>query len=164
MTEVFVAAGSNVRPRKHLRQALAALRARYPDLRCSLAWRNAAVGFEGPDFINLVVGFETEESLAEVVARLRAVEEACGRSRLAPKWEPRSMDLDLLLYGDDSGQFPGATLPRPDLVERAFMLGPMAEIEPARVHPLLGKSYGELWAAFDQVAHPMVEVSLSGED
>ncbi len=164
MPEVFVAAGSNIRPRANLRQAVAALAASWPGLRVSRAWLNAAVGFAGDDFINLVVAFETGQALAEVLERLKAVEVASGRERDTPKWAPRTLDLDLLMYGDLVGQFPGARLPRADLAERAYVLGPLAELAPDRRHPVLGETFGELWSRFDQNAHVMREVSLEGED
>lgn len=164
MPEVFVAAGSNVRPRENLRRALALLRRTWPALRSSQAWRNPAVGFEGEDFVNLVLGFETDLPLAAVLERLHAAEAACGRPREAPKWAPRSMDLDVLLYGAEVGEFPGAVLPRPDLVRRPYMLGPMAEIAPGLVHPTLGRSIAELWEAFPKDGLLMAPVNLEEAD
>ena len=156
---VYVAAGSNVDPVANLRRAVAALRAGFPGLVASRAYSNTAVGFDGEDFVNLVVGFDTDAALADVLAVLHAVEAQCGRPREAPKWAPRSMDLDVLLYGDLVGEFPGAKLPRPDLVKRAYMLGPLAEIAPDVVHPTLGVTIGELWRRFDRAAHPMAPVA-----
>lgn len=157
---IYVAAGSNVEPRQRLRQALTLLRARFPDLVSSRAYRNAAVGFAGEDFINLAVGFSSDLPLPDLLATLHEVEMACGRPRDAAKWAPRSMDLDLLLAGDLVGDFPGARLPRPDLVRRAFMLGPLAEIAAAVRHPTDGRTIGELWAAFDQGAHRLHAIEL----
>jgi len=164
MPRVFVAAGSNVRPRHYLRRAIAALRTAYPDLRVSTAYSNVAVGFEGANFINLVVAFDTDEPLATVLARLHEVENACDRPRDAPKWAARSMDLDVLLYGDLVGEFPGATLPRPDLLKRPYMLGPIAELAPGLVHPTAGVTLGELWSRMDAVRHVLEPVSLADED
>ena len=164
MPEVFVAAGSNVRPRENLRRALALLRQAWPALRTSRAWRNPAAGFEGEDFVNLVLGFDTDLPLAAVLERLHAAEAACGRPREAPKWAPRSMDLDVLLYGAEVGEFPGAILPRPDLTRRPYMLGPMAEIAPGLVHPTLGRSMAELWKGFPKEGLAMTPVSLEDPD
>ena len=164
MTEVYVAAGSNVRPRAHLRHALGLLRETWPDLRVSSAYTNPAVGFDGEDFINLVVGFDTDETLAGVLKRLHEIESACGRPRNAPKWAARSMDLDVLLYGDDVGEYPGAVLPRPDLVRRPYMLRPLAEIAPALEHPTLRRTMAELWQAFDSAGHAMRPISLDEPD
>ncbi len=159
---VYVAAGSNVEPVLQLGRALAALRAAFPDLVASPAYANAPVGFEGEDFINLAVGFTTTLTLDGVLETLHGIEALCGRERGAPKYEPRRMDLDVLLYGDLVGRFPGATLPRPDLTRRAFMLGPLAAIAPEVVHPTLHRSIAALWAEFDQAAHPLVEVAVPG--
>ena len=164
MPEVYVAAGSNVRPRENLRRALSLLRQSWPEMRVSRAYANPAVGFEGEDFVNLVIGFETDEPLEAVLARLHAAEAACGRPRAAPKWAPRSMDLDVLLYGDTVGEFPGAILPRPDLVRRAYMLGPLAELAPEVEHPTLRRSIGQLWERYDRGAHAMRIVDLEDED
>ena len=157
---VYVAAGSNVEPVASLVKALAVLRERFPDLVVSPAYRNVAVGFEGEDFINLVVGFTTPLPLAALLAELHAVEALCGRGRDEPKWAKRRMDLDVLLYGDLVGEFPGAKLPRPDLLKRAFMLGPLADVAPGLRHPTLDLTIAELWARFDRAAHPMHEVEL----
>jgi 2-amino-4-hydroxy-6-hydroxymethyldihydropteridine diphosphokinase len=164
VTRVLVAAGSNVEPVLNLRRALAMLARHYPGLRCSTAYRNAAVGFEGDDFVNLVVAFDTDDALPTVVAHLHEAEAACGRSRDAPKWAPRSMDLDILLYGAEVRGEPGPVLPRADLVRRAYMLGPAAEIAPELVHPTLGVTLAELWRNFPQTDHPLVPVALGRQE
>lgn len=160
MTPVFVAAGSNIDARRNIGRAVAELRDAFPGLRVSPAYQNPAVGFVGEDFINLVVGFETDLPLAKVIEELRRIETLCGRPRDAPKWAPRSMDLDILLYGDQVGTFPGATLPRQDLLKRPYMLGPLADIAPDVMHPTQGRSIGELWAGFDRERHAMRAVSI----
>jgi len=160
MPDVYVAAGSNVQPEANLPSALSALKRRVGDMRLSRVYKNKPVGFEGPDFINLVLGFETELTLTEVLSVLQAVEGLCGRPRRAPKFEPRTLDLDLLLYGDMVCNTHAITLPRPDLATRAYMLGPLAELAPDRMHPTLQKTIGQMWAEFDKTAHPMTEVRL----
>jgi 2-amino-4-hydroxy-6-hydroxymethyldihydropteridine diphosphokinase len=157
---VYVSAGSNVAPVESLRKAIAGVRAAFPDVIVSAAYANTAVGFNGPDFINLALAFTTDRPLAAVLDVLHSIEEDCGRGRTDPKWAPRRMDLDVLMYGAVVGSFPGATLPRPDFVRRAFMLGPLAEIAPHAVHPTLGATMGQLWAEFDQSAHRLRRVEL----
>ena len=157
---VFVGAGSNVEPAKNLAHACADIAHSWPDAYFSRAYRNAAVGFEGPDFINLVVGFTTAQPLTAVIARLHAIETQCGRPRFAPKWASRTMDLDVLLYGDLVEKTAEYTVPRPDLLKRPYMLGPMAEIAPEVVHPTAGKTIGALWHEFDRNGHTMLEVPI----
>lgn len=160
MPDVYVAAGSNIEPKQNLRTAINALKRRLGDVQVSRAYRNKAVGFEGPEFVNLVIGFKADLTLTEVLSVLQAVESLCGRARKAPKFEPRTMDLDLLIYGDMVCATHAITLPRPDLVKRAYMLGPLAELAPNLVHPTLHKTIGELWQEFDQSAHPLTLVEL----
>jgi 2-amino-4-hydroxy-6-hydroxymethyldihydropteridine diphosphokinase len=155
---VYVAIGSNVEPERNLALATSELQREFPDVRFSPWYRNRAVGFEGADFINLVAGFTTTWSLDEVIARLHAIEALCGRPRDAPRWAPRSMDLDILLYGDVVRDEPRLKLPRPDLLKRAFMLGPLADIAPGLIHPLEKTTIAELWQRFDRGAHAMTEV------
>lgn len=159
MPAVYVAAGSNVDPEHNLARAFAELARRFPGLRSSGWYRNAAVGFSGADFINAVVGFDTDHTLEQVLEQLHAVEALCGRARAAPKWAPRAMDLDVLLYGDRVCEGSPATLPRPDLLQRAYMLGPLAEIAPDVRHPTAHSTIAELWARFDRAAHPLIRVA-----
>jgi 2-amino-4-hydroxy-6-hydroxymethyldihydropteridine diphosphokinase len=159
MPEVYLAAGSNVDPERHMQQAVAELAREFPGVRFSSWYRNRAVGFEGDDFINLVAGFATPLMVHGVVERLHAIEGRCGRPRDAPRWAPRSMDLDVLLYGDLQCEEPGLRLPRPDLLKRAYMLGPLAELAPEVVHPTAGLTIGELWRRFDRDAHPLEQLA-----
>jgi 2-amino-4-hydroxy-6-hydroxymethyldihydropteridine diphosphokinase len=153
--EVYVAAGSNVEPERRIAQAVAELKREFPGVRFSSWYRNRAEGFEGDDFINLVAGFTTAVPVHGVLERLHAIERRCGRGREAPRWAPRSMDLDVLLYGDLVCEEEGLKLPRPDLLKRAYMLGPLAELAPRLRHPTAALAIGELWSRFDRDAHPL---------
>jgi 2-amino-4-hydroxy-6-hydroxymethyldihydropteridine diphosphokinase len=158
VTGVYVAAGSNVAPERNLELAVAALAREFPGSRFSPWYRNRAAGFKGDDFINLVAAFQTALPPAALLERLHAIEVQCGRERDAPRWAPRSMDLDLLLYGELVCAGPSLTLPRPDLLKRAYMLGPLADLAPDVKHPTAGKTIGELWRDFDQRAHPLERI------
>ena len=128
MSRAFVALGSSIEPAARMAAAARALKARFADARFSTCYRNAPFGFEGPDFINAVVEFSTALPVPALLAVLHEIEAQCGRGRDDPKWAPRAMDLDLLLYDDLVASAPGFTLPRPDLLERVYMLGPLAEL------------------------------------
>jgi len=161
MPDVYVAVGSNIDPQANIRTALSALKRRLGSFDASRAYRNVSQGFEGPEFINMVIGFETELTLTEVLSILQAVEGLCGRPRKAPKFAPRTLDLDLLLYGDLVCSTPAVTLPRPDLVKRSYMLGPLAEIAHNRAHPTLKQTIGDLWKEFGQTNHTLEPVALA---
>ena len=159
MPEVYVAAGSNIQPQHNLARAVAELERAFPGVRFSSWYQNHAAGFSGDDFINLVAGFSTALPLPEVLDRLHAIETLCGRPRDAARWAPRSMDLDVLLYGDLVCDEAAVKLPRPDLTRRAYMLGPLAELAPEVLHPTAQVTIGELWRRFDQAAHPLHRIS-----
>jgi 2-amino-4-hydroxy-6-hydroxymethyldihydropteridine diphosphokinase len=158
MSQVYVAIGSNIEPERNIAKAAAELQRVFPDARFSSWYRNQAVGFDGDDFVNGVVGFTTRLPLRSVVEQLHAVEELCGRPRNAPRWAPRAMDLDVLLFDDLVCSEPAITLPRPDLLKRPYMLGPLAEIAPDALHPTAGLTIGELWQRFDRDSHKMTRV------
>jgi len=158
MPRVFVAVGSNIEPERNVAMATQEMAREFPGMRLSPWYRNSAVGFDGADFINLVVEFTTDLPVKEVAARLRIIEELCGRPREARRWAPRCMDLDILLYGDFVCDEPGLKVPRPDVLKRAYMLGPLADLAPDVMHPTAGATIGELWQRFDRAAHPMTRI------
>lgn len=160
MTTVFVGIGSNVEPEARVRQALRGLRAHFGDLNISPVYRNPAVGFQGDDFLNLVVAFESEQTPARVHTALNEIERQCGRIRGGPRFAPRTLDLDLLLYGDLIAGLP-VRLPRPEILQYAYVLKPLAELAPERRHPLTGRSFAEHWRIFTGRNQALTQVNLT---
>jgi 2-amino-4-hydroxy-6-hydroxymethyldihydropteridine diphosphokinase len=150
---VFISAGSNVEPGKHLHTAMERLGERFGPLTASSVYRNRPVGFEGGDFLNLVIRFTTTESPAAIVAELQRLHDAAGRVREANPFGPRTLDLDLLLYGDQVLE--DFKVPRPDITRYSFVLGPLAELAPDLRHPVTGKTMALMWQEFDQTLHPI---------
>jgi 2-amino-4-hydroxy-6-hydroxymethyldihydropteridine diphosphokinase len=159
MPEVYVGAGSNVAPQRHLAAGLVALAEHYGVLRLSPVYRNSPVGFEGDDFLNMVIAFDTEEPVEAVGATLSAIEAAHGRTRTESKFSPRTLDLDLLLYGDLVIDADGLQLPRDEITRYSFVLKPLADLAGERLHPVLGRSFSQLWAEFDATRHPLEPVA-----
>jgi 2-amino-4-hydroxy-6-hydroxymethyldihydropteridine diphosphokinase len=155
-----VAFGGNVEPERWFPVAARELRRRYPDVQFSSCYRNPAYGFEGADFINAVAGFETTRSPDAVLADCHAIEAACGRRRDDPKWAPRVMDVDLLLHGATVAETAAYRLPRPDLLRRCYMLGPLAEIAPALPHPTTGRTIAEHWQGLAREPHTLERIAL----
>jgi 2-amino-4-hydroxy-6-hydroxymethyldihydropteridine diphosphokinase len=144
MPEVFVGCGSNLEPVRHLRWALSEFERHFGALICSSVYQSPAYGFEGPDFLNLVVAFRAESDVDAVDAVLSSLETARGRSA-GNRSGSRTLDLDLLLYGErvDAAR----RLPRTDILRYPFVLAPLAEIAPGLRHPVTGASMREAWAA-----------------
>ena len=153
--EVFVGLGSNIDPANHLHTAVEALRRCYGFVDISPVYRNSPVGFTGDDFLNLVVRFQCDEQPAELERTLSAMERAAGREPSAAGREPgpRTLDLDLLLYG--SAVAPELGLPHSDILRYAFVLRPLAELAPDFVHPLTGRSLTSHWRDLAGQSPPM---------
>ena len=152
MAQVYVSVGSNIDREAMVRSCVAALDEVFANLMKSSVYESIAVGFEGDNFYNLVVGFTADDPL-EVARRLREIEVAHGRHRGEKRFAPRTLDLDLLLFGDQDLHDQGLDVPRAEITRYAFVLGPLAELAPQAIHPLLGKTYQELWSEFC-VNHP----------
>ncbi|MGA9852812.1 MAG: 2-amino-4-hydroxy-6-hydroxymethyldihydropteridine diphosphokinase [Gammaproteobacteria bacterium] len=161
MTDIFVGIGSNVEPERRVREAVQGLRQRFGALRVSPVYRNPAVGFEGDDFLNLVASFESSEDVVAVRAALDQIESQCGRIRGGPRFAPRALDLDLLLYGDLISESP-VRLPRREILKYAYVLKPLVDLAPERSHPVTGRSFAGHWRKFDAAGQPLVAVKLKG--
>ncbi len=153
MTKVFVSIGSNLERERHIPQALEELEKAFGPLQVSSIYESEAEGFEGPPFHNLVAAFETGLPVEKVYETLKEIEQRHGRGPGSRKFASRTLDLDLILYGDLILKDPAdgrQLLPRGDILRYAFVLEPLAEIAPERRHPVLGKTYRELWRSFDR--------------
>lgn len=162
MTRAYVSVGSNVEPRANVRRGIAALERRFAPLVVSPIYETRAVGFAGDNFLNLVVALDTEMGADVLHETLRAIEDTAGRRRGGGKFVDRTLDLDLLLYGDEVRD-DDLELPRGEILRYAFVLRPLADIAPDTEHPLVGKSFRELWAAFDDPEQAMWPAAPDGE-
>jgi len=133
----YVALGANLGddPAQAVQAALQALAHHTPGLRllkASSLYRSAPVGASGPDYINAVAEVSTTLTAPALLGALQAIEAAAGRQRPYPN-APRTLDLDLLLYGSARIQSPHLTVPHPRMSQRAFVLVPLNEIAPGLV-------------------------------
>jgi 2-amino-4-hydroxy-6-hydroxymethyldihydropteridine diphosphokinase len=160
MPRVYLSLGSNIDREANLRSAIRLLRERFGELTISAVYQNQAVGFEGDDFYNLVVGLDTDEPVEQLNAWLAEVENRHGRDRSAPKFGPRSLDIDLLLYDDLVYRNGKLSLPRDDINKYAFVLGPLAEIAGDMEHPQTHRRFRDMWQEFDKSSQSLKRIDI----
>ncbi|KFA41103.1 2-amino-4-hydroxy-6-hydroxymethyldihydropteridine pyrophosphokinase [Xylella fastidiosa] len=167
MTSVLLSLGSNVRPRYYLRQAEAALHAFFGEVLFSPVYRTLAVGFDGPDFLNSAAMVHTAMSLSDLHAWLHALEQRYGRDRAVPRFGNRTLDVDVVFYGDLIVKEPGGEycIPRREL-KHSFVLKPLVDVAPDFVDPVSGRTLAQLWAVHPHVdaCFQVVDLEVPGDD
>ncbi len=152
MPSVYLSIGSNIQREKHIRAGVKALQQIFGAVSLSSVYESDAVGFEGSPFLNLIAVFETLKTPTEVDAILDGIEKDNGRTAEQKKFNPRTLDLDLVLYGDYISEDPNLEIPRGEITRYAFVLEPLAEVAGELKHPLIKRNYQELWQEFDRSA------------
>jgi 2-amino-4-hydroxy-6-hydroxymethyldihydropteridine diphosphokinase len=156
---VFLSIGSNIEPEEHLRFACRELTGKFGELAMSSVYRNEPVGFKGDDFLNMVIGFSTDTGPEEIVEGLELLHDRAGRKRNSNPFSSRTLDLDLLLYGDLVRN--RLNLPREDIEKYDFVLAPLAEVAPELRHPVSGMTMSKIWNDFDSEGRALEKVRLT---
>jgi 2-amino-4-hydroxy-6-hydroxymethyldihydropteridine diphosphokinase len=146
---ILISVGSNIDKEKHTSAGLEGLSDAFSDIRLSPVYESESVGFDGDTFYNLVVSARTEQSIEDVCATLKQIEDENGRVRGSAKFASRTLDLDLLTYDDVITSDP-IELPRGEVLYNAFVLRPLADLVPKQNHPVVGRTYEELWQEYDK--------------
>jgi len=146
MSIVHLNIGSNQNRRTNIRLAIKALEQYFSNIVLSSLFESPSECFSGNDFYNVGVNITTVKTSNEVVDILHDIENSLGRDRSLPKFSSRIIDLDLVLYGGIIDET--LNVPRKDILKYAFVLAPLAELNPEVIHPLEGSSYQNLWKIF----------------
>ncbi len=150
---IYLSLGSNIDRTARIVAALDALHAEFGCLSISRVYESEAVGFDGENFYNLVVGLDSDRPVGELAAVMRKIEDDNGRERNGARFGPRTLDIDILTYGQAVGVFDGVDLPRGEILVNAFVLIPLADIAGDERHPVRQKTYRAL----------VEELSLAGQ-
>ena len=143
MHQVFVSIGSNINPKENIKIAKGFLNKLF-DCKYSNLYNTKAEGFEGNDFINCVVGFETNLLATELQKHLKKIELKMGRTENQKGMSNRVIDLDMILYGDNVFQEDDTDIPSKDIEDYLFVLEPLAEIAGELRHPVSKIPFSEL--------------------
>ena len=140
----YLSLGSNVSPDKNIQFALDQLSQIFGETVSSSIYKTKAVGFEGSDFLNLVVKIETGLDPEKLIDRLHGIEEMTGRITGTKAFNDRTLDIDVLIYGDYIN--PDLNIPRDEILMYGFVLEPLAELNPEGLHPIEMVTFIELWS------------------
>ena len=148
-TMVYWCLGSNIDAERHIRFAVCRFLQDFDQVGLSKLYRCPAVGFEGDDFLNLALSLETRQSPQELIEYANQLERSAGRVRVSRgRYDSRTLDVDLVMYGDLCGLHYGRAWPSNDINEAAHVLRPMVDIAPNKYHPVSGKTFYSLWNEF----------------
>jgi len=164
MTRVYAGLGSNIDKEKNIPAGLNTLASHFSSLVISTVYESEPLGFDGDNFYNLVVGFNTELSASEVVRIFKSIESSSGRTpssqNASSKTISNTLDIDLLLFGDLIQHDDQINVPRNDVKPYPFVICPLAEIAGDFKHPETGLSFAEMWKSFDKDRHQIKPITL----
>lgn len=149
-TTAYLCLGSNIAPEENIRFAVQRLKRDFSFVTTSNLYKTSAVGFEGDDFLNLAVSIKTSFGLGELLRYTDRLEKDAGRVRVCRgNFDSRTLDVDVVMFGDLTGEHKGRQWPSEDIQDNAHVLLPMSEIAGNCKHPALGVNFTQLWKEFE---------------
>ncbi len=162
MTTALLSLGSNQDAVRYFDAAATALRARFDAVVLSRAYVFPAVGFEGADFLNAAAVIESDLDVYQLNDWLHALEDAHQRDRSGPRFGDRTLDIDIVYFGDQVVNGPGhLQIPRPD-IKHAFVLKPLVEIAPDFIDPVRELPLAEMWRAHREYTRAFAPLPVPG--
>ena len=146
--QVYAGIGSNIDKVKNIKGCLNYLNDYFGEIKVSPIYQSEPVGMMGDDFYNLVIRFKTNFTIETIESKLREIEYHFGRKRYQPPHTSRTLDIDLLLFGNLIDK--KHNIPREDITNYSFVLKPLCDIEPDLIHPVICEKVSILWEKFDK--------------
>ena len=166
MVRIWTSIGSNIEREYHIRLALEKLEQELGNATISPIYECPSEGFDGPDFYNLVAGYQTSMLPDELIKLFNRIESELGRTRTEKKFSSRTIDIDLLTYGDEKLTVLKKQLPRDDILKYSFVLKPLADVAPDEIHADTGRTYLDHWQEMALESTPIyaIEGIMDSED
>lgn len=161
MPILILGVGSNILPQENILQALPQLERHFGKFCISPIYESPAWGFVGENFLNFVISAQVDCPLDVVVEVIKTIELAQGRKPEQEKFSSRYIDIDILMYGDFIGQLDSVILPREDILLYDFVLRPLADLHPDQRHPVIKKTFKQLWSEYLQRNNQSMQLRVS---
>lgn len=161
---VYLSIGSNIDREHYVTRALDDLAVSFGAMDISPVYESASFGFDGDPFYNLVTGLKTPETLRTLINRLKQIESDNDRTRGGEKFSSRTLDIDILTYNRLNGVYEQIQLPRPEILEQAYVLAPFADIAPNLIIPGATATLATLWHNFDKSRQPLSRVPFTWQN
>ncbi len=159
MALVFVGIGSSINREENIHLGIQALQAEFGQLQISPIYESEAIGFNGCNFYNLVISMNSSLDAKTIIQKLKKIEIQQGRPKKAIKFAPRTLDLDLLLH--DQLIDIDIDVPRAEILKNAFVLQPLSDLAPQIKHPILKKTYQDLWNKFPKQQQKLWQIDAT---
>ena len=140
--KVYVGIGSNINQKLHINKCIRALESKFIDIELSPTYESSSMGFDGPNFYNLVASFTTDLEIDILKETLKNIEMDNGRSFGEVKFSSRTLDIDILYYDDLINE--NMNIPRCEIIKFDFVLRPLYDLSPAHIHPVTRKTHHKM--------------------
>ena len=161
MSLVYIGIGSNVDREENIRSCIKSLDEKYSVIALSPLYETSSMGFDGPNFYNLVCCFETSQDVVVLKTELSVIEKNHGRSMNETKFSSRTLDIDILYYDDLIYEDDNLKLPRKEIIQYDFVLQPLVDIAPEFIHPQIKKTNKEIMDEFNIEKNIIKEIPIN---
>ena len=159
--KVFIGIGSNLNKIKNIKSCLSKIKNDYKNVKLSPVYETKSMGFDGPNFYNLVCSFNTTEDIYKLKKRLNKIELDHGRNLNETKYSSRTLDIDILYYGNLILVDDKIKIPRKEIIEYDFVLQPLIDIDAEFIHPVLLIPNNKIEETHDIKKHIIAKVDIN---